>query len=63
MQKNSEILQKVLELSGCENNNQLAAYLSKKYGVNISRQQINQFKNSERLTLTHLLLREFSENA
>jgi predicted transcriptional regulator len=63
MQKNSEILKKVLELTGCENNNQLATYLTEKYGINISRQQINQFKNSERLTITHLILREFSENA
>lgn len=63
MQKNSEILQKVLELTGCENNNQLATYLTDKYGINISRQQVSQFQNSERLTITHLLLREFSENA
>ncbi len=62
MQKNSDIIKKVLQLTGCENNNQLAAYLTQKYGINISRQQINQFQNSERLTITHLLLREFSEN-
>jgi predicted transcriptional regulator len=63
MQTNSEIIQKLLALTGCENPNQLAAYLTDKYGITITRQQINQFQKSERLTITHLLLREFSENA
>ena len=63
MQKNSEIIQKMLELTGCENPNQLALYLSNKYGVTITRQQINQFQSSERSTITHLLLREALENS
>lgn len=63
MQKNSEIIQKFLELTGCKNTNQLATYLTEKYGVVITRQQINQFQKAERVTITHLLLREALENA
>ena len=62
MQKNSEIIHKMLELTGRDNPNQLAIYLSNKYGVVITRQQINQFQSSERSTITHLLLREALEN-
>lgn len=57
----SQIIDHLIEQSGCENGNQFAAYLTEKYGVNISRQQINQFQNSDRVTITHLLLREALE--
>lgn len=60
---NSEIINLLIEQSGCENPNQFAAYLTEKYGINISRQQVNQFQKSERLTITHLLLREALESA
>ena len=58
MQTNLEIIDQILELTGCGNPNQLSKYLTEKYGVNITRQQVCQFQNSERLTITHLLLRE-----
>ncbi len=58
---NSEILDALIEKSGCENPNQFASYLSDKYGVPVSRQQVNQFKNAEGKTLVHLLLREAQE--
>lgn len=61
MLKNHEIIQKMLVITGSENPNQLAIFLSEKYGINISRQQINQFQKSERLTITHLFLREALE--
>ena len=56
---NQEIIDLLLERARVENPSQLASYLSEKYGVTITRQQINQFKKSDRLTLTHLILREF----
>lgn len=59
---NSKILDLLIEQSGCENPNQYAAYLTEKYGINITRQQVKQFQNSESLTITHLLLREAMEN-
>lgn len=63
MQKNSEIIQKMLNMTGCDNQNQLAAYLTEKYNITITRQQVNQFQKSERSTITHLLLREALEKA
>ena len=55
---NSEILDQLIEQSGCDNPNQFAKYLTEKYGIEISRQKVNQFQKSDRLTITHLLLRE-----
>ena len=55
---NSDVLDHIIELTGVENDNQLAAYLTEKYGVRITRQQVAQFRRSERVTITHLLLRE-----
>ena len=63
MKKNSEVLEHVVRLTGVANTSQLADYLSDKYGVSISRQQLNQFKAAERQTVTHLLLREALEHA
>jgi len=58
---NREIIDLIIEWSGVKNPSQLSHYLTEKYGVNINRQQINQFQKSEKLTITHLLLREALE--
>lgn len=58
---NAEALERLIKKSGTENPNQYAAYLTEKYGINITRQQVKQFQNSERITITHLLLREALE--
>lgn len=55
---NAEIIDRLIEQAECENANQFAAYLTEKYGIEISRQQVSQFQKSDRLTITHLLLRE-----
>ncbi len=60
---NSDVLDKIIALAGVENDNQLATYLSEKYGVKIVRQQVLQFRRSERCTITHLLLREALRSA
>ena len=61
MQKNiskSEILQRIAKLAGVENDNQLAAYLSERYGCQVTRQQLSQFRRSTKNTVTHILLME-----
>ena len=58
---NSEIIDLLIEQSGCENANQFAGYLSEKYGMEITRQKVKQFQNSTSLTITSLLLREALE--
>lgn len=58
---NSEILDLIIKKTGCENDNQLAAYLTEKYGKEINRQNINQFKKSSSMTVTSMLLREALE--
>ena len=61
MQKNisnSDVLDRVIQLSGVANDNQLSVYLTENYAVTITRQQIAQFRKSDRVTITHLLLRE-----
>ena len=58
MEKNEDILERLIKATGCENANQFASYLSKKYGMEITRQKLYQFKSAERVTVTHLLLRE-----
>jgi len=58
---NSEILDLLMDKSGCENDNQLAAYLTEKYGKKIDRKQVYQFRDSTSLTITSLLLREALE--
>ena len=66
MQKNiskSEILQRIAELAGVENDNQLAAYLSKRYGCQVTRQQLSQFRRSTTNTVTHILLMEALSHA
>lgn len=60
---NSEIIDLLIEQSGCKNANQFACYLFEKYGMDITRQKINQFQNSSSLTITSLLLREAIESA
>lgn len=61
MLKNQEILEALKSQAGCKTDSEYARYLSDKYGVDIKRQQVNQFSKSERLTITHLLLREALE--
>lgn len=51
-----------MERAGVSNSNQLAEYLSEKYGVTITRQNVYQFKNSKSVTITSLLLREALSN-
>ena len=66
MQKNvsnAEVLDRVIILAGVENDNQLATYLTEQYGVTITRQQVAQFRRSDRITITHLLLRELLKHA
>ena len=61
MQKNiskAELLERVAKLAGVENDNQLAAYLSKRYGCQVTRQQLSQFRRSTTKTVTHILLME-----
>ncbi len=58
---NKKIIELAMKKSGCKNPNQLANYLTEKYGVKIARQQIDQFQKSERVTITHLLMRELIE--
>ena len=60
---NSDVLDRVIRLAGVENDNQLAAYLTEQYGVTITRQQVAQFRRSNRVTITHLLLREALKHA
>lgn len=55
---NEEILQTLIAESGAASPSEYARILSKKYGVEISRQQIKQFAVHNKLNLTHLLLRE-----
>lgn len=58
MQTNKELVDEMIKLTGVANSSQLAAYLSKKYGANITRQNINQFQSAERMTVTNLMFRE-----
>ena len=60
---NSDILDKIIAQAGISNDNQLATYLTERYGVRITRQQVLQFRNSSSMTITHLLLREAIKNA
>ena len=63
MLTNAQVLDRMIELlPEVENRNQLAAYLTEKYGVTISRQQVNQFQTTSAMTITHLLLREALEH-
>jgi ribosomal protein S17E len=55
---NKEIISILIEKTGVENQNQLAAYLTNKYGRQVDRRQIDQFARSESLNLTNMLLRE-----
>ena len=66
MQKNiskSELLERVAKLAGVENDNQLAAYLSDRYGCQVTRQQLSQFRRSTTTTVTHILLMEALSHA
>ena len=61
MQRNiskAELLKRVAKLAGVENDNQLAAYLSERYGCQVTRQQLSQFRRSTKNTVTHILLME-----
>ena len=61
MQRNiskAELLERVAKLAGVENDNQLAAYLSERYGCQVTRQQLSQFRRSTKNTVTHILLME-----
>ncbi len=58
---NKMILQTLMERAGVENQNQLADYLTQKYGVKIDRRQVKQFEKSKTKNLIHLLLREALE--
>ena len=62
MLSNEEIINSLLLISGCDNHNQLAKYLTKKYGVNISRQSVQNFSKADSATtITAILLREALE--
>lgn len=61
MKSNAEIIKELLVITGCDNPNQLASYLAKKYDMKITRQTINQFGSSDSLTITSILLREALE--
>ena len=56
-----EVIQILMKRANCENANQFAAYLSNKYGVKVSRQQVAQFQGATGRTITHLLLKEALE--
>ena len=61
MQENiskAELLERVARLAGVKNDNQLAAYLSDRYGCQVTRQQLSQFRRSTTNTVTHILLIE-----
>ena len=61
MQENiskAKLLERVAKLAGVENDNQLAAYLSDRYGCQVTRQQLSQFRRSTTNTVTHILLIE-----
>ena len=62
MKKNIDLVKDVMSITGCSTYVQLAEHLSKKYNVKMTKQQIEQFKNTERRTITHLFLREALEN-
>ena len=59
--KNKQIVDLVIKKTGSKNRSQLAKFLTKKYDVKITRQQINQFENANALTITNLLLKELAE--
>ncbi len=62
MLTNEQVIDRIIDLlPEVDNRNQLAVYLTEKYGVTISRQQVNQFQTTSAMTITHLLLREFLE--
>ena len=66
MQENiskTELLRRVAKLAGVENDNQLATYLSKRYGCQVTRQQLSQFRRSTTNTVTHILLMEALNHA
>ena len=66
MQKNiskAKLLEKIAKLTGVENDNQLAAYLSDRYGCQVTRQQLSQFRRSTTNTVTHVLLMEALSHA
>ena len=66
MQENiskAELLKRVAKLAGVENDNQLAAYLSERYGCQVTRQQLSQFRRSTTNTVTHILLMEALNHA
>ena len=61
MQKNiskAQLLARVAQLANVDNDNQLALYLSDRYGCQVTRQQLFQFRRSTTNTVTHLLLME-----
>lgn len=59
--KNKLIIQKAMIKAAVKNKSKLAVFLTEKYGVKITRQQINQFEKSNALTITNLLLKELAE--
>lgn len=58
--KNTEIIDELLAMTGIKNDSQLADYLSRKYGKEIKRNQIGQFRRSDAMTVTSMLLREMT---
>ena len=52
------IIDKMIELTGSKNASQLARYLSEKYGVEIDRFNMKQFKSQPGATITTLFLAE-----
>jgi ribosomal protein S24E len=62
MLNNNEVLERLMAKAGVENSNQYAKYLSEKYGTDITRQKINQFKSYKTVNLIHILLREALED-
>jgi ribosomal protein S24E len=62
MLSNEEIINKLLIITGCDNHNQLAKYLTEKYGTTITRQTVHKFSQSNGTTITSILLREALEN-
>jgi hypothetical protein len=61
MLTNTEILDKLMKHADAQNDHQFAQYLGQKYGLNIERQQILQFRKSSTVNLIHILLREALE--
>ena len=59
--QNQDVIDLAKLIANVSSDSKLAAHLSQKYGVVVTRQQIWQFKKSHGSTLATLLLSEFAE--